>query len=179
MSNTKPHWGLMAEFATPHELVAAAREATEHGYRQVDCHTPFPLHELDEAMGVRPTILPWIVFGGGATGFVTAMALQAWTNGINYAFVISNKPLMSWPADIPVAFELTILFAALSAVAGMFILNLLPSYYHPAFKVPHFDRATTDRFFLIIKASDKMFSPDSTREFLSGLRPIRIDSLED
>lgn len=172
-------WALMAEFESPGQLVAATRKVTEMGYRQIDCHTPFPIHELDEAMGIRPTILPWFVFCGGLAGFLTALAIQSWMNGIDYPYLISNKPLFSWPASIPVAFELTILFSALSAFLGMLILNSLPAHYHPAFKVHQFERATTDRFFLVIKSTDTNFVPEHTRNLLDSLNPSLIIELED
>lgn len=172
-------WGMMAEFETPGELVEAARAVVGAGYRRFDCHCPFPLHELDEAMAIRPTILPWLVFGAGATGFVVAVILQAWTNGIAYPFLISGKPLFSWPANVPVAFELTILFSAITAFVGMLLLNWLPAFYHPAFKSERFRRVTNDRFFLVIEAADAAFDPAGTRALLESLGPARVEELEE
>jgi hypothetical protein len=182
-------WGLMAEFDTPAAIFHAARRAREAGYRWFDCHTPFPVHGLDKAMGIKPTILPILVFLGGATGVVLGVILQWFTNAMSfdfwlivpvrgYDFLISGKPLASVPAWIPVIFEMTILLAALGCVGWMFLLNGLPWLHHPTLKSPRFARATNDRFFLVIEARDPKFVRRHTEMFLETLRPLSIEALE-
>ena len=183
-------WGLMAEFDTPHAIYEAAKKARDAGYRWWDCHTPFPVHGLDKAMGVTPTILPILVFCGGVAGCTIGVLLPWFTNGQSfdlwalvwvrgYDFMISGKPFSSIPAWIPVIFELTILLSARSAVGFMFLLNGLPRLYHPTLKCPRFARATDDRFFLVIEARDPKFARAKTQEFLESLDPLSIEALED
>ena len=182
--------GLLAEFETPGDLMQAAEKVRDAGYRWWDCHSPFPVHGLDAAMGIKRTILPVLVFGAGATGTFTALGLQAFTNSFSetiwagvwvtgYPFLISGKPAMSLPAFIPVIFELTILFSALSAVSLMFLFNGLPQLYHPLFKSKRFRRASNDRFFIVIEARDPKFLPKKTEEFLKTLDPIAVEAVED
>lgn len=184
---TKLH-GLMAEFTEPAAILHAARRVREAGYQWWDCHVPFPVHGLDRAMGVRPTILPVLVFLCGMTGTLLALGLQIFTNstGISvpplflngYPFVVSGKPLISTPAFIPVTFELTVLLSALGTVACLLLLNGLPRLYHPLFKSIRFTRATDDRFFIVIEARDPKFSRARTEEFLKTLGPVSIEALE-
>jgi len=149
--------GMLAEFATPADLVRAAEQVREAGYRRWDAHTPFPIHGLDRAMGIRDTALGWIVFGGGLFGCVLGVWMQWWMNAKDYPFIISGKPLWSLPANIPIIFELTILFSALSAFFGMLVLNGLPKHHHWAFFDRRFEHVTSDRFFISIEASDPSF----------------------
>ncbi len=183
-------YGLLAEFETPGDLMAAAEKCRDAGYRWWDCHTPFPVHGLDGAMGLKRTWLPWFVFGAGATGTLVAFLLQAYTNSWNfpmwagvwvhgYPFLISGKPAMSLPAFIPVMFELTILFSALATVKLMFLFNGLPQLYHPLFTSNRFRRASNDRFFIVIEARDPKFLPKRTEEFLKTLSPVSIETVED
>jgi hypothetical protein len=197
-SETKPSqpanpaklYGYIAEFETPGDLMAAAEKVRDAGYKWWDCHTPFPVHGLDKAMGIKRTILPVIVFFAGAAGTTAAFALQAFTNSLGwtiwagvwvtgYPFLISGKPAMSLPAFIPVMFELTILFAALTTVSLMFLFNGLPWLYHPLFKSNRFRRASNDRFFISIEARDPKFLPKKTEEFLKSLDPIAVEAVED
>jgi hypothetical protein len=181
-------FGLMAEFTTPAAIYHAAEKVRDAGYRWWDCHVPFPVHGLDKAMGVRSTILPIIVFFGGMTGTILAISLQVLTNSTNiqlpfiflngYAFMVSGKPLISGPAFVPVAFELTVLLAALTSFAGMLLLNGLPRLYHPCFKSLRFAHASDDRFFLVIEAGDPKFSRTKTEEFLRSLNATSIETLE-
>jgi hypothetical protein len=181
-------YGVMAEFTTPAEITHAAEAVRNAGYKWWDCHVPFPVHGLDKAMGVRPTILPVLVFFGGLTGTLLALSLQIFTNASSidlsaiflqgYPFKISGKPLISTPAFIPVTFELTVLLASLGAVGLMLLLNGLPRLYHPLFKSRRFARATDDRFFLVIEARDPKFSRTRTEEFLQSLHPASIEAVE-
>ncbi|MCP3902741.1 MAG: DUF3341 domain-containing protein [Planctomycetes bacterium] len=182
-------WGLMAEFDTPAAITAAAHRVREQGFRWWDCHVPFPVHGLDKAMGVKPTILPILVFFGGLTGAMIGAILQWFTNAESfdmwalvavrgYDFMISGKPFASVPAWIPVIFELTILLAALSAAGLMLLFNGLPLLYHPTLKSERFARATDDRFFVVIEARDPKFSRAKTEAFLESLDPLSIEALE-
>jgi len=184
----QPH-GLMAEFATPGELLHAAEKVREAGYRWWDCHTPFPVHGLDAAMGIRPTILPFLVLGAGLTGTLIGFLLQWFTNSSDltiwalvwvtgYPFLISGKPLLSFPAFIPVMFELTILLAASTAVSMMLLLNGLPQLYHPLLKNDRFRRVTDDRFFIVIEARDPKYSATKTESLLRSLDPAAIETVE-
>jgi hypothetical protein len=172
-------WGLLAEFEDPDVLLSAASEVRNAGYTRWDVHTPFPVHGMDRAMGVKRTILPWIVLLGGLAGCGLALFLQWYTNAFDYPFLISGKPYFSLPAFIPVTFELTVLLAALAAVFGMLILNLLPEYYHPVFKSERFRRVTTDRFFIVIEARDPLFDRKRTTAFLESLDGLAVEPLED
>lgn len=182
-------WGLAAEFSSPAAIMAAAKKVRAAGYRWWDCHTPFPVHGLDFAMGINYTILPIFVFFGGLTGTCLALILQVFTNSlewdiwavvpvVGYQFEVSGKPLISLPAFIPVMFELTVLFAALTAVGSMLLLNKLPCLYHPVLKSPKLKRATDDRFYLVIETRDPKFVRPRTEELLESLGPDAIIELE-
>lgn len=166
---TPEAYGLLVEFDNVDDLIEGAQAVRDAGYTQWDAHTPFVVHGLDRAMGINPTILPFLVLVGGITGTVGGIALQWWTNAIDYPFLISGKPLFSLPANIPIAFETTILIAAITALVGMLALNRLPQLYHPLFTSKRFLKATDDRFFISIEASDPIFDAESTRELLEGL----------
>lgn len=184
-------YGLMAEFDTPAAIYEAAKKVRDAGYRWWDCHTPFPVHGLDKAMGIRPTILPWIVFGAGLTGAVLGFILQFYTNVWSfdfwfivwvrgYPFPISGKPLDlgNLPSYIPVIFELTILLAGTGCVAAMLALNNLPQFYHPLFTNERFGRVTDDKFFLVIEAKDPRFARNKTEAFMRTLNPSRLEAVE-
>ncbi|MFH1466298.1 MAG: DUF3341 domain-containing protein [Pseudomonadota bacterium] len=173
-----PTWGILAEFEDVPAILRAAAGVRDAGFTRWDAHTPFPVHGLNEAMGLQPTRLPWVVFGAGMSGALGALLLQWWTNAVDYPFNISGKPLFSLPADIPVMFEGTILLAAITAFVGMLVANGLPSWHHPAFRSPRFTRATDDRFFLTIEASDPRYDPDATRALLCSLGALGVEDLE-
>ena len=188
MTDGQP-WGIAASFDTPAKIMHAAKATREAGYQWFDCHVPFPVHGLDWAMGVKYTILPIIVFFGGLTGLCLAIFLQVFTNSVEidlwaivpvvgYTFEVSGKPLISAPAFVPVAFELTVLLSALTTVFGMFALNKLPCLYHPVLKSRHLKRITDDRFVLVIEASDPSFSRGDTTAFMQSLNPESIVELE-
>lgn len=171
-------YGLMAEFASPEALVAAARRAREEGYREVDGYTPYPIEELNEALGLHHSKLPLIVLIGGILGAVGGFLLQYWTSVIAYPVNVGGRPFNSWPAFIVPTFECTILAAALAAVLGMFFLNGLPMPYHPVFNVPRFALASRDRYFLVIKVLDPRFDREATRRFLETLGPTEVADVE-
>ncbi len=171
-------YGVIAEFESPSELVAAARLAHEEGYRKMDAYSPFPIHELTEALGLRRTKLPLVVLAGGILGCATGLGVQWFSSVIHYPLNVGGKPLASWPAFIPITFELTVLFASLFAVFGMLGMNGLPMPYHPVFNVPRFALASRDRFFLCIEARDPSFEREGTREFLRGLGARNVSEVE-
>jgi hypothetical protein len=160
--------GVIAEFGDVDGVLAAAEKIRDAGYTQWDVHTPFPVHGMDHAMGIRPTILPWLVLIAGLTGMAAGLLLQWYANVWAYPFFISGKPLISLPAWIPVTFELTILFSALTAVFGMLGLNGLPRLYNPLFNSVRFRRVTNDRFFIVIDAADPIFDRETTDDFLKA-----------
>jgi hypothetical protein len=170
-------YGLMAEFDTPNALVLAARRARDEGYRRMDAYSPFPIEELHEALGIPPTRLPLIVLIGGLVGCIGGFALQYWVSAVENPWNIGGRPLGSWPAFIPIAFETTILVAALSAVLGMLALNGLPMPYHPVFNVSRFALASRNRFFLCIEAKDAQFDLEKTRTFLQTLGPREVSTV--
>jgi len=162
-------YGLMAEFHQPADIVDAAERAHIEGYRRMDAYSPYPIEALTEALHLHHSRLPLLVLVGGVIGCLAGYGLQWWTSVIAYPLNIGGKPLNSWPAFIPPAFETTILFAALTAVLGMLALNGLPEPYHPVFNVPSFALASRDTFFLCIEATDPRFDAQSTRRFLESL----------
>jgi hypothetical protein len=172
-------YGYLVGFDKVDELLAAAATVRDAGYTRWDAHTPFVIHGLDAAMGVKKTVLPYIVFLAGLTGAAAGILLQWWTNAVDYPFLISGKPLFSLPANIPVAFETTILFAAISALVGMLALNGLPQLTHPLFSNRSFKRVTDDRFFISIEARDPLFDPAKTRELLESVSDQPVEEIED
>ena len=179
MSKRKKVYGLLAEYETPKAVYHACEKVRDAGYVCWDSHTPFPVHGLDDAMGMKPTHLPWVVFAMGMTGVATAIALQFWTSAVDYPTIIAGKPLFSYPAFVPVTFELGILFSAFGAVFGMLGFNKLPQYYHPLFKVPEFARCTDDRFFISIESRDPNYDPGRTRKLLESTGAISVQEVED
>ncbi len=173
-----PLYGLLAEFSDASELVAATRKAYEAGYRRMDAYTPYPIEELDDALGIHHNRLPLIVLVGSILGGLGGYALQYWTTAIDYPLNLGGKPYHSWPAFVPVTFECIILLGALSAVFGMLALNGLPMPYHPVFNVPRFALASRDRFFLCIEARDPLFDVDETWSFLTKLQPRQVSEVD-
>ena len=172
-----PVYGLMAEFATPTDIVAAAKRTHEAGYRKIDAYSPFPIEELAEAIGFHRDGVALVTLVGGLLGMFGGYLLQYCIHTINYPINVGGRPLNSWPAFIVVTFEMTILFAGLSAVFGMLALNGLPMPYHPVFNVQRFAFASKDRFFLIIFSSDAKYDPAETRRFLESLEPRSISEV--
>lgn len=162
-------YGLMAEFESAEQLIAAARAVRNAGYRRVDAFTPFPVDGLDEAIGFRTNAIPLIGLFAGLTGAVTGFLMQTAIHVVAWPINVGGRPLFSWPSFIPVTFELAVLFAALSMLAGLFILNGHPEPYHPVFNVAAFERASCDRFFIAIQASDPLFERIRTAQLLHDL----------
>jgi Protein of unknown function (DUF3341) len=173
-------YGVVGEFETEHQLVHAARKAREAGYRNVEGYSPFPVEGLSEALGLRRNKVPLITLIGGLCGGLGGFYFQYWVNVDSYPLNIGGRSLNSWPAFIPVTFELTVLGAALSAVFGMLALNRLPQPYHPLFNVERFAKhATTDRFFLCIEARDQKFDLREATRFLQGVDASNVSEVHD
>ena len=166
--------GLLAEFATPGALVHAAERARLDGYRDMDAYSPFPIEQLSEALGLRRTKVPLITLVGGILGGLGGYGLAYWSQAIAYPMNVGGRPYHSWPLFIPITFETTVLGAALSCFIGMWALNRLPQPYHPVFNAAAFDRASRDRFFLGIEATDPKFERYATATFLEGLHPVGV-----
>ena len=169
----------MAEFDTPTQLVEAAAKVRDAGYTKTDAFSPFPLHEIDEALGIRRSILPFLVFGGGILGLLTGIGLQYFVHVLDYPIIVGGRPHFSLPAFIPPAYELTILLAAFTAVFGMLFLNGLPLPYHPVFNVPRFALASRDKFFLLIETKDPKFDYEETKSFMQNLNPQEVFDVEE
>lgn len=186
-------YGTICHFETPQEIYEASKKVREAGYTRFETFTPFPVHGLDKAMGLKPTPLPWIILGGGITGFCAGLGLQMFANGsfngeplkfgtdlfwlVGYPFTVSGKPSFDIIPSIPIIFELTVLLSAFGAVFGMLALNGLPKWYHAVFRHKSFRRATDDGFFLVIEARDSKYVTDQVSEFLSGLGGLDVEEL--
>lgn len=191
-----PTYGLMAEFLSPQELFDAVKASKDEGYSKLDAYMPYPVEEIShEVCDHKKSLVSRIVLIGGMSGCIFGFLFQAWSMGSfgqefqdltyqltggysGYPFNIGGRPYFSWPAYIPVAFESTILLGAISAVVGMFALNGLPQPYHPVFNVESFERASTDRFFLVLESEDEKFDQASTRSFLEGLGPQEVTDVD-
>jgi Protein of unknown function (DUF3341) len=172
-------FGVMGEFSTPEDLLAATKKAREAGYKHVEAYTPFPVEGLSEAVGFKWTAVPLLTLMGGVGGGLTGFGLQYWVAAITYPINIGGRPLNSWPAFIPVTFELTVLGASIFAVFGMLALNKLPQPYHPVFNVERFGQASTDKFFLCIEARDPKFDLAETSRFLQSLHAQHVNEVKD
>jgi hypothetical protein len=175
---THPLYGLMAEFDNSESLLDAAQRAREAGYQRMDAFTPFPVEGLADVIDVPSSRVPLICLIGGLVGCFGGFFLQYWPNVIGYPLNIGGKPYNSWPAFIPITFELTILCAGLATVFGMLALNGLPTPYHPVFNVSRFELATRNHFFLCIMARDPKFDLVKTKEFLAGLNCRGVFEIE-
>lgn len=179
MSDNTKQFGVLAEYETVDEIMSAAAQVRDAGYTKWDCYTPMPVHGLDDAMGVKQTRLPWFTLCAGLTGGSLGLLMQWWMNAVDYPFLTSGKPDWSVPANIPVVFELTILFAALTTFFTMWVMNNLPRWYNPLSRVERFARATDDRFFLAIEAGDPIFEQASTESLLRETGAHAIESVGD
>ena len=173
-STNGPVYGLMAEFDSAQELVAAAHKTHAEGYRKMDAYSPFPIEGLAEAIGFHKNRVSLVVLIGGLIGLITAYSLQYWVAVITYPTNIGGRPYHSWPSFIIVTFELTILFGGISSAVGMLALNGLPMPYHPVFNVAEFAKATENKFFLVVESSDPQYDAARTRSFLSSLSPRMV-----
>ena len=174
MKPRHPVFGIMAEFATPQQVLDATRRARLEGYTQMDAYTPYAVEGLAEELGLPRTRVPFVVLMAGIVGAGTGFFMQFWTMAVNYPLNVGGRPPNSWPVFIPIAFEVMILVAAFAALLGMFFLNGLPRPNHPVFNVPRFVHATQDRFFLCIEATDPKFDRERTHQWLLGMQPFEV-----
>jgi Protein of unknown function (DUF3341) len=170
--------GVMAEFTTPEQLLAAARAAREMGFRKMDAYSPYAVEGVAEAIGLHKTRVPLVVLIGGIIGGLIAYVMQWFSAVIDYPLNVGGRPLHSWPAFVPITFELVVLFAALAGLIGMLAMNRLPRPYHPVFNVPEFKLASQTRFFLCIEADDHIFELARVREFFGRFNPVSINEVE-
>lgn len=190
MSTDTTHpFALIAEFDSVASIMRAAEKVRDAGYMEWDVHSPMPIHGINHAMGLRPTILPWITLVHGLAGAAFGLLLTWWMNATTvdglspsiqgYQFIVSGKPTFSLPANIPIIFETTILFAAIGTLLGMLGLNKLPMLHNPLAKNRRFLRATADRMFIVIEAEDALFDPQNTLKFLESLQPLAVELVEE
>ena len=172
-------YGLVAAFDTTSALCHACEKVRDAGYSRWDALTPFPIHGLDMAMGMRRSHVPRFSLAGGITGFCTGMSFIWWANAYEYPLIVGGKPYFSPMFAFPVSYELTILFTAFATIAGMFLLNKLPMHYHPVLKAPQFVRASDDRFYIVIEASDPKFNLAQVRTLLTQAGGKDIAELEE
>src|SRR5918999_1116719 len=158
--------GVMAEYESGQALVDAARKTMARGYKRVEAYTPVPIEELNDIIHKKRTILPKLVLAGGLTGMATGFGLQYWASVVEYPMNIGGRPMASWTTFIVPSYELTILFASLTAAIGMALLSGLPQPYHPVFNVERFSMASSDKFFLVIESTDAKFDQRRASDFL-------------
>jgi hypothetical protein len=174
-----PIHGVLAQYGTPQEVYAAAEKVRDAGYTQWDVHAPFPIHGIDEAMGVKRTRLPALVAFGGLTGAGLGYLMQWWMSGVDYPLVTQGKPYVAWEQFVPITFELGILIASFTTLIGMLALNGLPRWNHPLFNSERFLSSSDDGFFIAIESTDPKFDPDQTRRLLSQSGASVIELVED
>ncbi|MBM4378142.1 MAG: DUF3341 domain-containing protein [Deltaproteobacteria bacterium] len=177
MSTTKP-WGLLAQYENPAAVFHACETVRDAGYQSWDACTPFPVHGLDKAMGLKSSKLPWAVLAVGVTGSSLALFFQSWAMGNAYPFIVGGKPLFSLPAFVPIWYELTVLSSCVTAFLANWIINGLPQPYHPAFASKAFERVTDDKFFIMIESSDPKFDLEATRALLKKTGATLVEELQ-
>jgi hypothetical protein len=170
-------YGLVAEYDSPGALVQAAEQVRDAGYEEWDCHSPFPVHGIDPAMGIRPTILPVLVFSGAMTGTALAILMQWWMNARAWQWIASGKPYFSLAQQIPIAFEVTVLLAGFTAFLGMWALNKLPQVWHPLFRKDRFLKATTNGYFISVESKDGRFDRSETEKLLRDAGATAIEEV--
>jgi len=168
-------YAVMGEFSDPGDLVKAGRKVREMGYTKLDAMSPFPVHGIDDAIGIPYSKLGWIVVTAAVIGILTAQWLQYYVGVINYPLVVGGKPLFDFTFSIPVTFELTVLFSSITCVIAMFALNGLPRMYHPSMNYRNAHRATDDRFLLVIEANDPKFDAQQTAADLRSVGAAEVE----
>ncbi|HVH40703.1 MAG TPA: DUF3341 domain-containing protein [Labilithrix sp.] len=170
---------LLAEFNTPGEVLHAAEKLRDAGYTQFDTHSPFPIHGMDAAMGLKDSKLGLIVFPIALTGTTLAFLMMWWMNGVDYPLVIGGKPPYSLPSQVPIMFEVTILLSAFATVFGMFHLNRLPRHHHPIFNSERFKAFSDDKFFVSVESNDPKWSLERTKKLLESAHASHVELVYD
>lgn len=178
METRKNVWGVLAQYENPHQIYVAAEKVRDAGYQEWDACTPFPVHGLDKAMGLKPSVLPWIVLAVGLTGSAFMLFFQSWVSGTLYPVIVGGKPLFSMPAFVPVWYEITVLSSCVTAFLTNWILSGLPRPHHPAFASKAFERVTDDKFFIMVEAKDPKFDLEQTQAFLTQTGASSVEVLE-
>lgn len=171
-------WGVLAQYENPHTIYQACEQVRDAGYSQWDACVPFPVHGLDKAMGLSPSKLPWIVLTCGVLGSAFGLFFQSWAMGTLTPMVVGGKPLFSLPAFVPVWYEVTVLSSCVAAFIANWVLNGLPRLHHPAFASKAFERATDDKFFIMVEASDPKFDLKRTKELLRSAGATKVEELD-
>ena len=179
MSGTAKPFGIIAEFEKPADVLHAAEQVRDAGFTRWDVFTPYPMHGLDDAMGLKSSKVGWFSFLGGVTGYTTGMVMIWWMNAVDYQIPIGGKPMFSPFGAFPPSYELTILLGAFGALGGMLFLNRLPRLHHPLLKHKRFALASHDRFFVVIETDDPKFSETETRKLLTGAGSKHIELVEE
>ncbi len=179
MNGSRRPYAIMAEFETPADILHAAEKVNAQGFRHWDVFTPFPVHGMDRAMGLKNSQVGWFSFIGGVTGYTTGMLIIWWMNAVDYPIIVGGKPMFSPFAAFPPSYELTILFGSFGALLGMLFLNRLPRLHHPLLKNKRFALVTHDRYFIVIEADDAKYSETETRKLLESLGSKHIELVEE
>jgi hypothetical protein len=174
-----PLHGILAEYDTPQAVYHAAERVRDAGFKVWDVHSPFPIHGIEDAMGMQKTKLPLLIATGAFVGVGGALLMQWWMGAVDYPLVVQGKPYGAWEPWVPVTFELGVLCAAFAAILGMLSFNGLPRHHHPLFSKERFLRSSQDRFFIIVEAADPSFNPQRVRTLLESTHPVHIDLVED
>ena len=169
---------VIAEFDSPADLMHAAEKVRDAGFIKFDCHSPFPIHGMDKAMGLKRSPVGYIVGGAALVGFISISGFIYWVSAVDYPMVISGKPFFSFQAFVPVAFAVTVLTSAITATFGMLAINKLPQLFHPLFESKNFVRFSDDGFFVSIDAADSKFDPARTQDFLKSIGGRSIELIE-
>jgi hypothetical protein len=172
-------YGLLAEFGTADAMVHATRKATEAGYTHLDAYSPYPVGEAADALKFPKSEMGPVMFIGGLTGACAGFFMQYWCNKYGYSLNVGGRPFLSWPSFVPITFEMMVLTTALTGLFGLMAICGLPRLNHPLFGSKTFDRATRDRFFLCIEATDPKYDPAATRAFLNDLHPLSVEEVVD
>jgi hypothetical protein len=172
-------FGMLAEFSTPADLMHAAEKIRDAGYRRWDVFSPYPIHGMNQAMGLKNSRVGWFGFIGGCTGYTTGMLMIWWMNAHDYPILVGGKPMFSPYFAFPPSYELTILFTAFGSIIGMLLLNKLPRLYNPLQKVPRFAKVTHDSYFLVVETTDPKYSEAETRKLLESVGSKHIEIVED
>jgi len=175
----EPVWGVMAQFETTVDAFHAAEKMRDAGFKHWDLHAPFPIHGIEEAMGMKRTLLPFVVLGAAFTGIATAVGMQWWISAMDYPLVVQGKPYGAWEPFTMIIFELGVLFSAFASLLGMMALNGLPRWHHPLLCKGRFLDSTDDKFFVVVEARDPSFNPEQTSRFLREIGASAVELVED